>query len=68
MSTVHTYVVRIEADTFNSDNLLEELIYEGLNFVNANTGHTIYSVETSEGVPTDTPTTKYLKIEVRDNE
>jgi hypothetical protein len=48
-------VVRIDADTFNPDDLLEELIYEGLTHVNANTGHTIYSVEASETDPNDGP-------------
>ena len=48
MSNIHTYIVHIDADTFDPDDMLEELIYDGLSHVNEHTGHTIYSVEVHE--------------------
>ena len=48
MSEVYTYVVHIDADTFDRDQLIEELIFDGLTHVNEHSGHTIYSVEAHE--------------------
>ena len=45
MSQPYTFFIKIDADTFDSDDLLENLICEGIAKTNASTGHTIYSVE-----------------------